>query len=518
MSENKKDNKLSADISRSLSNKRIAKNTVALYVRMVFAMLVSLYTSRVILNTLGVKDFGTYNIVGGIVVFFTIINDSMVGSIQRFLNFEKGRNNSLGITEVFSASIRVQVIVALLVIFLSETIGLYYLNHYINLPPNRLFAANCVYQLSILTTSIRIFRAPFNAAVIAYERMTIFAIVSIVDVCIKLVIVYFLLVIPGDKLINYAILLTLLSLSISAYYFYYTHSRFPLCRITRSYNRLVLKQILNFSGWNIFGSVARLATFQGVDLLINYFHGVTLNASLAIANQVSGAAVSFYSGFQTAFKPQIFQSYAHGDMKSFFEFIYNTTKYSYYLVIICAIPLLFQCKALLSLWLGIVPDYTVQFCYFTILLSVVDAIAAPLWMSAQATGDVKQYFIIVSSILFLNFPISGLCLYLDFSPIWVLVIRLLITCVAYIYRIFFLKDKVNLPIREYFQSSIIPCLIVTIPILVVSVSTVFLMPFLHAILMSIFLFVVSLTTIFCFGLTRQERIEFKAMIRSKFIR
>ena len=501
--------------SKSAANKRIAKNTIALYVRMVFAMLVSLYTSRVVLQALGVEDFGTYGVVGGIVTLFAFVNNTLVGSIQRFLNFEIGKNNPEGVTNVFSNGFHVQVVFSGIIILLGETIGLWYLNNFINVPESRMYAANWVYQFAILTTVLRIIRSPFNASMIAYERMTAFAIIGIVDVCLKLVIVYLLLISPFDRLITYAALGAIVSLCVTLYYVYFNNKNFKDCKINLGIEKPLLKQMLSFSGWNIFGSASLLATFQGVDLVINYFHGVAVNAALTIANQVYGAAYSLTSNFQTAFNPQITKTYAKGDMNDLYDLVYRTSRYSFFLVIICAVPLLFECNGLLELWLGNVPHYTKEFCVFMILICVVDALSGPLYMTVYATGKIKMYQIMISCILFLNLPITVVCMAVGLSPIWAIVVRLLVAITGFTYRIFYMISKLKMPASGYFQFVLKPCAITFVPVIAFVWLLHFTMNFNTLIMTAIFVAITGTSIIFI-GLTTNERLSLKGFIISKF--
>lgn len=501
--------------SRSSANKRIAKNTIALYTRMLFAMFISLYTSRVVLKTLGVEDFGTYGVVGGIVTLFAFVNSTLVSSTQRFLNFELGSKNDNGVTKVFSNAFHVQVIFCIIVVTLAETVGLYYLNNFIKLPSGRLFAANCVYQFSIFTTVLRILRSPFTASVIAYERMTVFAIAGIVNVILKLLIVYLLLISPYDRLITYAGLSSCISLGMTIFYIYYNQSHFHLCRIKRGVDKSLLKQMLSFSGWSIFGSVSKLATFQGVDLIINYFHGVAVNAALTIANQVYGAAYSLTGNFQTAFNPQITKTYAAGEKGALFDLVYRTTRYSFFLVIICAIPLIFQCENLLELWLDKVPLYARDFCYFIIAVSVVDALAAPLWMSAYARGNIKKYQITISCILFINFPLSALFMAIGLSPTWAVIIRFLVACVAFCYRLLYMKKALLMPLKYYFLNTVKPCLFVFVPAAILAFSIDYFLN-LHTILMTLMIVFTTILCVLLIGLNKNERKQIRVTVFRKF--
>ncbi|MBR5086222.1 MAG: lipopolysaccharide biosynthesis protein [Muribaculaceae bacterium] len=509
---------MSSDInqpeSRNSANKRLAKNTIALYIRMAFAMLVSLYTSRVVLQTLGVEDFGTYGVVGGIVTLFAFVNNTLVSSIQRFLNFELGKGSRNGVTKVFSNGFHVQVIFAAVIVILGETIGLYYLNNYVKVPDGRMYAANWVFQFAILTTVSRIIRSPFNASMIAHERMTAFAIIGIVDVCMKLLIVYMLLISSFDRLITYAALGAIVSVGITLFYVYYNNTRFKDCRILRRIEKPLLKQMLSFSGWNLLGSVAVLATYQGVDLILNYFYGVVVNAALSIANQVYAATTSFTGNFQTAFRPQITKKYAENNFDDFFDLVYRTTKYSFFLVIICAVPLFFRCNGLLSIWLGIVPKYATEFCQYIIMVCVVDALAAPLAMSANATGEIKVYQIIISSILFLNFPVTILLMNLGLSPTWALITRFLVCCFAFIYRVVYMVKVLKMNFGQYFTKTVIPCVYVFVPtIIVVSLLNLFFDN--KDIILAITYFLITLFFVISLGLSANERRQIKNLVLSK---
>ncbi len=503
--------------TRSDANKRIAKNTIALYGRMLFAMFVSLYTSRVVLNTLGVEDFGIYGVVGSIVVLFAFVNNTLVGSIQRFLNFEIGKNNPKGVTKVFSNGFHVQVLFAAIIIVLGETIGLYYLNNFMKIPEGRMYAANWVYQFALLTTVLRIIRSPFNASMIAYERMTVFAVVGIVNVCLKLLIVYMLLISPFDRLITYAALATCVSAGMTLFYVFYNYSNFKDCRIQHGIEKPLLKQMLSFSGWSIFGSASLLATFQGVDLIINFFHGVAVNAALTIANQVYGAAYSLTSNFQTAFNPQITKTYAKGNMNDLFDLIYRTTRYSFFLVIICALPLFFECGGLLTFWLGKVPNFAKEFCDFMVMICVIDALSGPLWMSVYATGKIKKYQIIISCILFLNFPITAMFMYAGMSPVWALIVRLVVSIGGYLYRLFYMIKQMKMPFRNYLSSVFRPCGFV----FVISVLLVTVLNFsihIHSVPMTIILVVLTCTVILSIGLNRNERLALRKALVKKIRR
>lgn len=306
-----------SDINIS-NNKRIAKNTMMLYIRMLLSMIVSLYTSRVVLNILGVEDYGIYNVVGGVVVLFSFLNNAMASATQRFLNFELGRGDVLEVKRIFSISMTSYICIALLVLFLSETVGLWFFNTQLNIPSSRIDAASWVYQMSIFTFCFSILRIPYNASVIAYERMSFFAYISIIEVLMKLLIVYLLVLGSIDKLILYAILIFVVTVLVNAIYQFYCKHMFEICTYSFFWDKILFKKIIGFSGWSLFGSLANMSAQQGVNFLLNIFYGVTVNAAVGIANQVSSAIYAFISNFQTAFNPQLIKSYASGEKEYFF--------------------------------------------------------------------------------------------------------------------------------------------------------------------------------------------------------
>ena len=315
-------------MNNSQNNKRIAKNTLMLYVRMLLIMAVSLYTSRVILQALGVEDFGLYNVVGGVVVLFTFINNAMVTSTQRFLNFEIGGNNLDEARKVFSASLNIHIIIAGAFLLLAETVGLWFLNRYIQIPEGREIAANWVYQFSIIVSILNIIRSPYNAAIIAHEHMSFYAYVSIIEVILKLAIVY-MVYLFADRLIAYAFLMMMVTLIVLGVYYIFCKRKYEICRYQFEYDRKRYMALASFSGWSLFGSLANMGASQGINIILNMFFGVAVNAAMGIANQVNAAVYQFVSSFQTAFNPQIIKSYAADDRNYFISLILNSSRYSF---------------------------------------------------------------------------------------------------------------------------------------------------------------------------------------------
>ena len=448
-------------MSNSANNKRIAKNTILLYFRMLLTMAVTLYTSMVVLKTLGVDDFGIYNIVGGVVVLFSFLNNAMSTATQRFLNFEMGRGTEGNVNRMFSMSMTAHLSIALIVVILSETIGLWFLNTQLNIPADRMNAANWVYQFTILTFCIQIIRVPYNASIIAYEKMSFYAYIGIIEVILKLLIVFLLLFFGWDKLKLYAVLTFGVTLIVLVLYKLYCNKVFTTCRYNFFWDKSLYKKLMSFSGWSLFGSVANVGAQQGLNILLNIFFGVAINAAMGIANQVSSAVFGFVSNFQTAFNPQIVKSYAMNDRVYFMKLIFQSSKFSYYLLLLLSIPLLISTDFILQVWLTNVPEYTASFCRLIILFLLVDAISAPLWMSVQATGEIRNYQILIGGLILLNFPLAYLALKLGFPPQSVLIVRLLINLLTYFVRIFYLRNKINLPSGKYIREVILVVTLVT---------------------------------------------------------
>lgn len=445
------------------NNKRIAKNTVLLYIRMLVLMLVSLYTSRVVLAALGVEDYGIYNVVGGIVVLFTFINNAMVTSTQRYLNFELGRNDTLQAQKVFSISLNIHILIALLILLLSETVGLWFLNTTIQYPETKEFAVHITYQFSILTTCVRIIRTPYNAAIIAHENMSFYAYLSIFEAVLQLAIVFMLMMFGANRLILYSLLLFVVAVIIYLCYYIYCKKSFAVCHYKVYKDKLLYKKLLSFSGWSLFGGMANMGASQGLNILLNIFFGVTVNAAMGIASQVNTAVTSFVHSFQTAFNPQIVKSYAKGDHDYFIKLILSTSKYSYLLLFILVLPIYICTTEILNIWLTEVPEYAISFCRLMLIFSLLDALQGPLWFSVQATGKIKTYQILMSFMILSNLPITYICLKLGNSPDTALIVKCIVNFLTLFVRIWYLRKLYKFPVYEFFIKVI--CRIIPITVL-----------------------------------------------------
>ena len=489
------------------NNKRIAKNTIFLYIRMLVLMVVSLYTSRVVLAALGVEDYGIYNVVGGIVVLFTFINNAMITSTQRYLNYELGRNDLLQAKKVFSISLNIHILISLIVVLLAETVGLWLLNTTIQYPESREFAVQVTYQLSILTTCIKIIRAPYNATIIAYERMSFYAYLSIFEAVLQLGIVFMLMAYSADRLILYSILLCIVAIIVNLCYYAYCRKKFEICQYTLYRDKSLYRQLLSFSGWSLFGGVANMGASQGLNMILNVFFGVTVNATMGIATQVNSAVASFVHSFQTAFNPQIVKSYATGDHGYFIKLILSTSKYSYLLLFILALPIYICCPDVLCVWLTEVPDFAVSFCRLMLIFALLDALQGPLWYSVQATGKIKTYQILMSFMILSNLPIAYVCLKLGYSPNSVLVVRCIINLATLFVRMWYLNRLYKFPVMEFVNGVILRIVPITaIAYLISYIPIEADTPLAKIVIIVAMTLVANMVLILSFGLNKDERV------------
>ena len=388
------------------NNKRIAKNTLLLYVRMLFTMAVSLFTSRVILNTLGIEDYGINNVVGGIVTMFAMLSGSLSSSISRFITFELGKGNLQRLKAVFSTGVNIQLGMSLLVVVVAETVGIWFLNTKMNIPIERLDAANWVFQCAMLTFVFNLLSVPYNAAIIAHEKMSAFAYISVVEVSLKLIIVYVLTISPFDRLKTYAVLLLCVGAVIRFIYGNYCKRHFEECTYHFILDKPILKEMAGFAGWNFLGNGAYMLNTQGVNILMNLYFGVSVNAARGVATQVDAALKQFVNNFTTAVNPQITKSYAQGDLEYMHKLVCRSAKFSAFLMMFFAVPIILETNTILTIWLKTVPDYAVIFLRWIIMSSFMDTVlATSLVTSMFATGELKRYQIIVTAIGCLVFPL-----------------------------------------------------------------------------------------------------------------
>lgn len=440
----------------SSANKRIAKNTLVLYVRMLFTMGISLFTSRVILQTLGVEDYGISSVVGGVISMFTFINAAMVSSTQRYLNFELVRDDANQLRSVFSTSLQIHALIALAIIVLSETVGLWFLNEKLVIPEARMTAAMWVYQCSILSCAVSIMSTPYNAVIVAHEKMSAFAYISILDVSLKLLVVYLLVVLPFDKLIILAILNLLVQLFIRYIYTLYCHRHFPESYFQFWFNKTLFKEMFGFAGWSFWGNLAAILYTQGLNMMLNIFFGPIVNAARGIAVQVQSAVQQFVGGFQTALNPQITKNYASNNLPQMHSLMFRSARFSFLLLFFLSLPVLMETNFILTLWLKTVPDDAVIFTQIMICISLIYTTANPCIIANQATGKVKIYQMVVGGILLLILPISYVVLKLGAPAYSVFIVHFCIESVAQFSRMYMLRKLIHLPLWQYMKNIYIP--------------------------------------------------------------
>ena len=435
--------------SAQLNSKRILKNTLLLYFRMFVTMLVGLYTSRIVLDALGVDDYGLYNVVGGFVAVFTALTSSLAAATSRFITFELGKNNMDGLKKVFNISISIHILMALIIVILLETIGVWYLNNKMIIDPVRITAANYTLQFSIVTLVFSLFNVPFNAALIAHEQMDFYAYVSIFEVAAKLCVCVALPSIQFDSLIVYAFLLMIISVVVSVVYISYCRNHFEECRFTRLYDRNMLREMMSFTGWNFIGASSSIFKGQGTNIVLNYFFGTIVNAAYGLTMQVNGAINNLASGILNAINPQIIKQYSSHNMDYMFRLVFVGSRASFYMMMLIGIPLLLNTEMVLDLWLKEVPDHTIVFLQLTVLNCLLNTWSQPLITAMLATGDIKKYQLIVGGADILSVPLSYVFLRLGLYPEIVFIIILIISLATLALRIIMLKGMINLPWKNF---------------------------------------------------------------------
>lgn len=442
------------------NNKRIAKNTLLLYVRMAFSMLVSLYTSRIVLSTLGVEDYGIYGVVGGIVALFSFLNASMSGCTSRFLTFELGRKDDERLRNTFSMAMYVHIVIALMILVLSEPIGLWFMHYKMQIPEGRMEAAQIVFHLSVLSTMVGVTQVPYNASLISHEQMGIYAYVEMANVILRLLIIYLLQVLDYDKLIVYGILTFAVSVSIAMFYRIYCMRHFMECHIRKVWCPDIFKSMLSFSGWDLYGNLSVTLRTQGVNMLLNVFFGPIMNAAASIAGAVQGAVAAFAQNVTTAVRPQIIKRYASGERDSMVSLVRNAVKLNFLILLLVTAPLIIELHFVLHIWLGQVPDNTVSFCMFTLLFNFFASLSTILVTGVHATGKIFRPSFINGTLYLMVIPVSYVAFRLD-GEAWISYLFNVLAVVcgmlsnAYTLRLY-VKE---FPFMKFLLRDLLPCLL-----------------------------------------------------------
>ena len=435
----------------SANNKRIAKNTLLLYFRTLFIMLVTLYTSRVVLNTLGVTDYGIYNVVGGVVAMFGFINGSMSSATQRYITFALGKGDQSNLQKVFSTALQIHVLIAVLIVVLGETVGLWFMYTQMQIPTDRMDAAFWVLQCSIASTVIMIISVPYNADIVAHEKMSAFAYISILEAVLKLAVVYMLVVFSSDKLILYAFLILAVQLLIRLCYSRYCNRHFEESKYRHVWDKSLFKEMTGFAGWSMFGNLSSVLFSQGLNMLLNVFFGPVVNAARAVAVQVQSAIQQFVTNFQMALNPQITKTYAKGEMGEMHKLMFRSARFSFYLLFLLSLPVLFETDFILTVWLKTVPDHTVVFLRIMICTSLLYTLSNPLMIANQSTGKVKRYQAVCGTILLLILPVSYICLLLGCPAYSVFIVHFVMESITQAVRMVLLRPLIGIRIRDYFR-------------------------------------------------------------------
>lgn len=445
------------------NNEKIVKNTLFLYGRMLFSMFISLYTARVVITTLGISDFGLYNVLGGIIAFFSVLKSLVSTGTQRFLTYEMGKGSSKErLADVFFTSLSMFIIIGIVVFFLSETIGLWFINNCMQIPEGRKYAANVVFQISIASVFVSVVQLPYTAVIMSHERMDIYGYVGLSEPVLKLLFILLLPFLPFDKLITYSLIIFFISIVMAAVYIVCCNKLFEECRLTRSADKSLFKKMLSFTSWNLLESLSNMMSSQGQDILINLFFGTTVNASRAIAVQVKNAVHGFATNFLVAMFPQITKTYAAGDLNSYYKLIIRGAKFSYLILAILMIPILLNTEYLLELWLGVFPEESELFCRLIMLALIISMVSESLYTGIQATGNLKLYQICTSSLMLLNIPISYLFFKMGLPAYTTFCVSVFFSIIIVITRAYFIYRETEFPILKYIKTILVDCFGVTV--------------------------------------------------------
>lgn len=489
-----------------INNNRIAKNTLLLYFRMLVMMLLSLFTSRITLDVLGIVDYGVYNVVGGVVGMFSIISGAITVSISRYITIEIGKNDKEQQNRVFTTSVIIQMFISGLIILVAELVGVWFLNHKMVIPTDRLIAANWVLQCSVLTFVVGLISVPYNAVIIAHEKMSAFAYITILDVIFKLLLVYALYISPFDKLIIYAMLLAAWSIVMRIIYGVYCSRHFEETKFRWVLDKKLLKSMSGFIGWAFWGNGVVVLKDQGTNILLNLFCGPVVNAARGIAMQVNFAIYSFVSNFMMAVNPQITKSYAQTDYDGMNRLIMKSTKFSFFIMMLLLMPVCANINYILEFWLVEVPTHTANFIVLTLLYSIVDCYTQPLLTGVLACGDIKRYELILTMLYSVNFILSYIILRLGFEPESVFVISILFKVMVGFALSSQAKDKFSFPIQLFFKRTVVPT---SLSFLIVY-GLIHFLPLTNAdslmlfLIKSLLVFLLSLIVIYTLGITKGE--------------
>lgn len=501
-----------------IDNKRIAKNTIALYIRMLLIMLIALYTSRVVLQNLGVIDYGIYNVVAGFVTMLSFLNLALSNSTQRFIIYYIGKGDENQLERVFSTAMISHILLGVIIAVVCEIVGLWYIHNVMVLPLERLDAALYAFHFAVISLFFGIVTVPYYADIIAHEKMSVYAAVSIIEALLRLGIAFVISVSSYDRLFFYAGLMMAAHVLIQLTYRQYSKIHFKEARFKYSFNRALFKEMMSFTGWTVIGNLAFTLHSQGTNMLLNYFFGPVVNTARGLAMQVQNSMIQFCNSFQTSVNPQIIKNYASGQIKEMNKLILRSSKISFFLLYFITLPLIFETETILSIWLKEVPAHLVIFVQLSAFISMMTALANPLGTAVSATGNIKTYQIVIGGILLLNIPCSFVLLKIGLAPYFVYIIQLIIECAALLTRLSLFNKLISLSFFEYLKTVLFR-IAATLPVCCILLylfkSCIHLNSVVELIIVTLFSWVVSAIIIWMLGLTKDERLMLINFAKSK---
>lgn len=481
---------------------------------MFFAMLISIYTSRILLKALGISDYGIYNIVGGITTMFYFINGSMAVASSRFIAFAIGKNDKNYENLIFKHIFYIHCVIGLIIVFLIETVGLWFLYHKLIIPEDRINITFWVLQFSAVTCFFNVISSSYNAMIISHEKMSIFAYISIIESILKLVICFMVIKISADKLFMYGLLLMLESIIVRIIYTMYCRLKFQAVRGKIRLQRSILKELASFAGWNSIGNIALMTIDQGANILLNIFFGPIINASRGIATQVTNVISAFSDNIRMAINPQITKTYSHNDLDSMRELIRLSSVYPFFMVLACFVPLSLVGDFLLHLWLVEVPDYSLSFLQLGLIYTLVNSFANPIIIGIHATGKIRKFQLVEGSIMLLTLPLAYFFLKMNYPPESVYIASIIVAILSQIGRLYVVLPILNFPIRKYLRYVLFPCLRVSInAFLILYVSSLFYLN--NKLSAFIICSTINIISIMIFGINKNDRNKMFSVIISK---
>ena len=506
-------------VNVSSSNNRIARNSVFLTIRMFVVLVLSLYTTRVVLKTLGVVDYGVYNVVCGFVAMFSFLNTAMTNGIQRFYNFSLGNNKEYGVTEVYNTAIRIQILLSIALVALTETFGLWYLYNKMVIPQDHFFSALWIFQFSIISFVFVVIQAPYSAAIMSRERMDYYAFVSVLDALLKLLIAFSVSLFDGNRLILYGVLIMCISIINFVLYYIYAKRHFPDITLIKTNNKPLFKSMLSFSGWNMFGALVSIMKEQGINLILNFFYGPIVNAARGVAHQVNGGMKNLVFNLSTAIRPQVIQSYASCNITRTMKLTYSISKISCCVLYIAALPIILEIDYILDIWLDhIVPEHTSNFVSIVVLITFVDCLNSAITGAIHATGKIKVYHIVSSGIYILGLPAAFIALKHGAPPEAAFIWTFVFAVISQIASLFILKSLIDYSILHYCKKVVLPILLLIVLTVWVPFIPHFLINkcFCRLIVVIITSFAVTIPVFYFFVLNKSEKKTINLFVKNLF--